>query len=173
MKISFLSLIVILFFSSAADAQYRLNKTMYKSKDYSHQFGDPYNPSVAGLTSFLVPGLGQMISGEPGRGMAFLGGFAGGAIMIAAGVSQSYKYTEDSPGNEGSWVLVTGLVAVGLIDMIVMDIWAVSDAIHVAKINNLASRDKNKTGFNVKFSPYYGAFNNETVSIGLSLKIRF
>jgi hypothetical protein len=173
MKISFLSVIVVLFFSSTADAQYRLNKTMYKSKDYFYLAGDPYNPSVAGLTSFLVPGLGQMISGEPGRGVAFFGGFAGGAIMIAAGVSQSYKYTEDSPGNEGNWVLVAGLVAVGIIDMVGMDIWAVADAIYVAKINNLASRDKNKTGFNVKFSPYYGAFNNEPDSIGLSLKIRF
>jgi hypothetical protein len=146
---------------------------MYKSKNYTYQGGDPYNPSIAGLTSFLVPGLGQMISGEVGRGAAFLGGFAGGAIMIVVGVNQSYTYTESSPGDEGSIVIVAGLIAVGLISMVGVDIWAVTDAIHVAKINNLASRDKNKTGFNVKVSPYIGLFSTEKVPIGLSLKVRF
>jgi TM2 domain-containing membrane protein YozV len=173
MKNCFLSLIAILFISSVVNAQYRLNKTMYNSKHYAYQRGDPYKPSVAGLTSFLIPGLGQMISGEVGRGAAFLGGFAGGAIMIIVGVNQSFTYTESSPGNLGDLVLVTSLVAIGFIVMIGVDIWSILDAIHVAKVNNLAFRDKTKTGFKVKVSPYIGSFRTETVPVGISLKVHF
>jgi len=172
-KNCFLSLIAILFISSVVNAQYRLNKTMYNSKHYTHQRGDPYKPSVAGLTSFLIPGLGQMISGEVGRGASFLGGFAGGAIMIIAGVNQSFTHTESSPGNLGDWFLVVSLVGFGFIDMVVVDIWSVLDAIHVAKVNNLAFRDKTKTGFKVKVSPYIGSFRTERVPVGISLKVQF
>jgi TM2 domain-containing membrane protein YozV len=173
MKKCLLSLIAILFFSSAANAQYRLNRTMYNSRNYIYQTGDPYKPSVAGFTSFLIPGLGQMISGEVVRGGVFLGGFAGGAIMIIAGVNQSYTYTENSPGNEGDLVLVASLVAIGFISMVVVDIWSIVDAIHVAKVNNLAFRNKTKTGFKVNVSPYIGSFRTEMVPMGLSLKILF
>ena len=173
MKHCFLSLILILFISSAASSQYRLNKTFYSSKNYTYLAGDPYNPSLAGLTSFFVPGLGQMISGEVGRGFAFLGGFSGGLILIVAGVNLSNSYTEDSPGNEGSLVLVTSMVAVGLIDMVVIDICAITDAIRVAKVNNLAFRDKNKTGYKLQVTPYIGSFRSENTPLGLSVKLRF
>ena len=173
MKNCFLRLIAILFISSVVNAQYRLNKTIYDSKHYTYQRGDPYIPSVAGLTSFLVPGLEQTISGEVGRGAAFLGGFAGGAIMIIVGVNQSFTYTESRPGNEDDLVLVASLVAVGFIVMVGVDIWSILDAIHVAKVNNLAFRDKTKTGFKVKVSPYIGSFRTETIPVGISLKVQF
>jgi len=173
LKNCFLSLIVILFISASASAQYRVNKKKYDFKTYSYQVGDPYDPSVAGLTSFLIPGLGQMISGEGGRGAAFLVGFVGCAIISVVGVNQSYTYNDISPGNEGSIVIVAGLVVTGFIGMIGVDIWSIVNAIHVAKVNNLAFRDKNKTGFNVKVSPYIGSFRNETVPVGLSMKVKF
>jgi hypothetical protein len=171
-KISMI-LICILLISKVASAQYKINKNKYNYRSYTYQGGDPYNPSVAGLTSFLIPGLGQMISGESGRGAAFLGGFAGGAIMIVAGVNLSNTYTESDPGNEGSIVIVAGLVTVGLISMIGVDIWAVTDAIRVAKVNNLAFRDKNKTGYNLEVIPYVGSLRTENLPIGLSLRVRF
>lgn len=165
--------ICMLLISEGAGAQYRINKTKYDYRSYSSQSGDPYNPTLAGLTSFLIPGLGQMISGETGRGAAFLGGFAGGAIMIIAGVNLSNTYTENEPGNEGSIVLVAGLVTVGLISMIGVDIWAVTDAIRVAKVNNLAFRDKNKTGYTLQVNPYIGSFRTENIPVGISLRVRF
>ena len=72
MKRFILLLIGLLFISSFTNAQYRINKTKYDYRTYKHQVDDPYNPSVDGFVSFLVPGLGQMISGELGRGAAFL-----------------------------------------------------------------------------------------------------
>jgi hypothetical protein len=47
------------------------------------------------------------------------------------------------------------------------------DAIRVAKVNNLAFRDKTKTGFKVKVSPYFGSFRTETVPVGITLKVQF
>lgn len=173
MKNLILMLFAILLVSINTNAQYKINKTKYNYQNYTFQVGDPYNPSVAGLTSFLIPGLGQMISGEGGRGAAFLGGFAGGVTMIVVGVKLSETYTENSPGNEGSIVLVASLVTVGLIGMVGVDIWAIIDAIHVAKVNNFAFRDKTKIRSNVIISPYIGLFRAERIPAGLSLKVQF
>jgi len=59
-------------FSFNAHAQtYKINKQKYDYKMYMPQPGDPNNPAVMGLASFFIPGLGQMLSGETGRGLAF------------------------------------------------------------------------------------------------------
>ena len=69
---------VILIFISAflictiVNAQYKINKTKYDYHTYTYQVGDRYSTGVAGITSFLIPGLGQMLSGEVGRGAGFL-----------------------------------------------------------------------------------------------------
>ena len=39
-------------------AQYRINKLEFNAHDYIHQPGDHYDPTLAGVASFLVPGLG-------------------------------------------------------------------------------------------------------------------
>jgi hypothetical protein len=170
---SIISLIIILCISASLNAQYRINKTKYNYKTYTYQAADPYDPALAGLASFFIPGLGQIILGETGRGAGFMGGFAGSIIMVVSGVKLSQSYTESNPGNEGSLALVTGLVLVGSLGIIVVDIWAITDAIRVAKVNNLTFRDKNKTGFNVKVTPYIGLYNSKAVPVGLSLKIQF
>ena len=43
---------------------------MYDTHQYVKQFGDPYNPVLAGVASYFIPGLGQMISDESSRGLA-------------------------------------------------------------------------------------------------------
>lgn len=91
---------VILMFISAllictiVNAQYRINKTKYDFRTYSYQVGDAYNPSVSGLTSFLIPGLGRMLSGEVGRGFSYLGGYLGCMTVSFAGLS-SFIYNTD------------------------------------------------------------------------------
>lgn len=47
-------------------------KKMYDYKNYTYQRDDPYNPCIVYVCSFLIPGIGQMISGEVGREFAFL-----------------------------------------------------------------------------------------------------
>jgi hypothetical protein len=51
--------------------QYRINKLNYNAHDYMHQPGDRYDPTLAGVASFLVPGMGQVVAGETGRGILF------------------------------------------------------------------------------------------------------
>jgi len=69
-------LISLSLITSFVEAQYKINKTRYDYRTYTYQDGDKYNPAVAGITSFLIPGLGQVISGETIRGLAFFGGFS-------------------------------------------------------------------------------------------------
>ena len=146
-------LICLLFVSGVADAQYKINKKMYDHRTYSYQAGDPYSPYVAGLASFVVPGLGQMVSGEGRRGTAFMGGFAGSIIILASGVKYSQKFTESSPGNIGDYFLVVFLAGIGTVGIISIDIWSVVDAVHVSEVNNLAFRDKRNALLNIKVQP--------------------
>jgi len=74
---------------TATEAQYSVNKTKYDYRTYVPEVGDPYNPGVAGLASFFIPGLGQMISNEGGRGAGFLAGYAGCWVLYGAGVGSA------------------------------------------------------------------------------------
>ena len=169
MKKTLLLLTAFILISATANAQYKVNKISYNYKAYKYQMGDPYNPSVAGLTSFLIPGLGQMISGEGGRGVAFLGGAVGFGIIMGIGAAQSNTDVEEGgDGTKGA-----GLAFAGLLGYMAVEIWSIVDAIRVAKVNNMAWRNQSKTGFNFQVSPYIGSLHNEKVPVGLSIKVRF
>lgn len=167
MKRCFLILISLLFIGSFANAQYRINKTKYDYRTYSHQAGDRYSPIVAGVTSYILPGLGQMLSGEGGRGAAFLGGDFTCTAVFIAGVIIAGK------DNINTGVTIASL---GLLGWTAIDIWAIVDAVRVAKVNNLSFRDKNKTSINLQINPYIDHYNyNITGKLqpGISLKFTF
>ena len=87
MKNSILTLILFVFIVGTAQAQtYKLNKQVYSSADYVSQPNDRYDPGLAAISSVFIPGLGQMISGEVGRGFAILGGVAAGYWIALTGV---------------------------------------------------------------------------------------
>jgi hypothetical protein len=168
MKKAFISLIVIIIMSVSATAQYRINKTNYNYRDYSHQAGDRYSPTGAGIESFFLPGLGQMIAGEGVRGVVFLTGATG--CMVLLGIGMTNAYTESTEATGG------GLYLAGLLGYMVVDIWSIVDAVRVAKVNNLAYRDKKSTSLNFKIEPYISTeyYNkNGSVPMGLTLKVRF
>jgi hypothetical protein len=58
-------------------------------------------------------------------------------------------------------------------EMVSVNLFSNADAVHVAEVNNLSFRDKNKTGFNMNISPCLGIPGFKTVSAGLSLKMEF
>ena len=145
--------------------QYRINKLNYNAHEYVYQPGDRYDPTLAGVASFLVPGLGQMVAGETGRGLLFFGGFVvsysialSGAIDIASHPIENRK---------------TGpKIYIGTAGVLAMWIWSIVDAVKVAKVNNLAYRDKNKVGLH-NFSPVLIRNpNNGQLTGGLSFKLR-
>ncbi len=165
-------LICLVIFSSLTNAQYSINKTQYDYRTYSYQLGDPYNPSVAGITSFLIPGLGQMLSGEGGRGAAFLGGYLGCMVVYIIGYSSAINDID----NGGTGSSGFGTMIVGSLGALGINIWSIVDAVRVAKVNNLAFRDQNKSSFNLQLNPYIDTRYVRTQGrpiTGISLKYSF
>jgi hypothetical protein len=76
MKKDILIYFILLAFAVNVKAQtYNINKDKFDFHQYIPEYGDPYNPAVSGICSLIVPGLGQMMCGETGRGLAFMGGY--------------------------------------------------------------------------------------------------
>jgi hypothetical protein len=175
MKKTIVIVMLALICVTMTNAQYKVNKTKYSPKQWTYQLGDPYNPALCGVVSLLVPGVGQMIAGEGGRGAAFLGGYVGCWVIYGIGLGQAMAaidtYGEENYEGEG-----IGLMAAGLISALGIGIWSIVDAVQVAKVNNLAWRDQNNQGYNLKLEPYVSPLimDDQTFTQGgLSLKITF
>ncbi len=163
MKKCVLLLISLFLISSFTEAQYRINKTKYDYRTYSHQAGDKYNPTLAGFAS-IIPGVGQMISGEVVRGLSFLGGYAG--VICTSIILTNYAALDNA----------FALMLAGIAWAYAIQIWSIVDATRVAKVNNLAFRDQGKTSFNLQIQPYFDISNyNKTGLIppGITLKVIF
>lgn len=131
--------LLVLFFAfmaSAIHAQYRTYKNKYDVKDYKYQKTDPYSPTSAALLS-VVPGLGHCSIGEPLRGFGFFGLTYGSVVLTVYGVSQAYQ----SANKERVGLLVGG----GAVLFVGSYIWSIADVTRVAKIKNMAFRDKSPT----------------------------
>lgn len=175
------NLIVILLLVAvcgAAEAQYKINKTQYDYRSWQLEPGDPYNPGLCGAINLLLPGVGQMIAGEGGRGAAFLGGYVGCIVIYAVGVGIATIALDDEanggPEYSGEGF---GAMVIGLGGMITVGIWSIVDGVRVAKVNNLAFRDKFNQSYNLKFEPYVAPLHlgdgRSVVQGGLSMQIMF
>lgn len=170
-----------------AGMRYRDYKDLYSPSDYSSQAGDPNIPALSGVCSFLIPGLGQMICGEVGRGFAWLGGAAASCavIGIGTGLSTTAIYNtmatgEVTPSNTSG--LTTGglLVLAGTIGLLAVDIAAIVDAVKVAKIKNMYIRDtRGLSSLDIQLNPYIASTAVTMANpvqqpvAGLSMKIQF
>ena len=52
--------ILILLNSLVSFGQYNIDKEKYNFRTYQYQQNDKYNPIIAGVSSYIIPGLGQM-----------------------------------------------------------------------------------------------------------------
>ena len=152
---------VLLFIScSVVSGQYAEKKSKFNYKEYSYQAGDRYEPSLAGVCSFLIPGLGQVASGETARGLGFLSGYVLSYGMILGSV--------DHEGN----IKNLAQARTGAIGLIVIWIWSIVDAVQVAKVNNLALREKNKIS-SIRLQPtILPNGNSNKIATGLRLSIK-
>lgn len=162
----------LLLLSAELNAQYKVNKHTYDYKSYTFQPGDPYNPGVCGIISFLIPGVGQMIASETGRGVAFLGGYVA-CWAVVIGVSAAYEVNDAYTGNVTGTTSNFGVAMIGLIGAIVVNIWSTVDAVRVAKVNNLVWRDNYKTGAGLQFSPVIKVLPNAKVAPALTMRFSF
>jgi len=182
MKKSLLLILLCISAFSTINAQtYSEKVEKYDTHQYVKQFGDPYSPVLAGVASYFIPGLGQIICDESSRGFAFLGGYVGCFALMTWGYTEMYvsvfeglqesSYT--SPNMRGS-----GKMMLGVAGMLGISIWSIVDAVHVAKVNNMFYQDHFKRTGNIQLDvePYVEPLtlcNQVTVPVGLTLKATF
>lgn len=149
---------------------YAEKRRLFPPSTYVRQPGDPYQPALAGVASYFLPGLGQIVSGETLRGLAFMGGellaystFISGVITVT---SNTIRYDEPMPygstsypnrqynqfwQNTGQAMIITGIVG-----MIGIHIWNIVDAVQVAKVNNMYFQAQRKQQFGLSLRPFLG-----------------
>ncbi len=142
--------------------KYRELKNLYDYRDYTWAAVNRYSPGWCGVASAFIPGLGQMICGEAGRGIAFLLGSLTGEVMM-----YSFGTYGESPG--------AALFA--LLGTTALDICAIVDGVRVAKVKNMYNQDLLKT-YATEFKVYptvnsINVGNNRINTAGITLALSF
>ena len=147
--------------------KYKDLKDTYKPRYYVKSSGDPYSTFWSGLASFAVPGLGQVICKETGRGLTIFGGSAALSLVNTIVGDKYLSYAQkDAAGNylkgENGWFVFTdeqaakkwGYTLLGTaLASVVYDIWNVCDARRVAKVKNMYYQDL-RGGRAIEFNLY-------------------
>lgn len=151
----------------ACDAQYSIYKAKYDYHAYSYQMGDPYKPSMMSLSSAIIPGLGQLIEGESMRGLGFLGGSIALAVFKRIVIWKT----------DASWTAKDVIRKSAFIGQIGLRVWSGINASRIAKVNDLAFRDKYNSTVSLKILPYSGLLDNygsyKTGPVGITLLVSF
>ena len=110
-----------------------------------------------------------LISGEPGRGLGYLGGSAACYVtFVLSCVSAS---------GTGAPYYATTLALVSGIGFFVVNISSIVDAVRVAKVKNMYYSDLDNLAFNVDLTPYVDLAYAGTAKVqpvaGLSLRLSF
>ncbi len=189
MKKSGIILILLFVYTLNSYSQsYKENKLIYDQHLYQEKSDDPNNIFACGVASYFIPGLGQILAGETGRGLTFIGCdlacnmlFFGGSVCVYSSFLNSmidiYNYDQFDYSNQ--FYIGLGSIIVGLTGMIFVKVYSVFDAVKVAKINNMYFQDhKNETGVieSIQLKPYVSQIslnNRNETSVGLSLNITF
>lgn len=137
----------------------------YNHKYYIKQLGDPYSPVWCGIASAIIPGLGECIAGEWGRGLGTFGLNVGLSLISNVCIAEE-NYT-------------LGYIFYGC--ALGASISSIFDAVIVAKIKNMYWQDINtqRYSFNLDVEPLLtcapaaGALNNMQPVAGLSVKLSF
>lgn len=154
--------------------RYSQYKDLYDKSMYIAQPGDPYSPSWAGIASFLIPGLGQAVAGEWGRGTLFFLANFGLGIGTAVTYYGMMNYREPYKTNNTKYFIAITAVRLAI------DIWSIADAVKVAKIKNMYNQDlrgQRMAQLDCSVSPFVTTapdMGNGTFALtGLSLTLSF
>ena len=162
----------------APGMKYKELKTIYNPKEYIPESTDPYSRGWAGVGSFLIPGLGQVIDGEVGRGLIFFGANLAAFCVYSVNITNFASVcTTDSAGNvtgytdEAAAVRYSRNAVLALLGMGVIDIWSIVDAIKVAKVKNMYYQDlrRQRSSVDFDFAPFFTYAPSELTASGSSL----
>ena len=163
--------------------KYRELRNLYNPRNYVRQYGDPYSPASAGVASWVLPGLGQCISGEVGRGVAVFCGYS--LFTVALAINMTYydgfsydRYYQNQYQYESQGIdMAAGLMVLSYCGFY---IWNIVDAVRVAKVKNMYYQDMNglRSSLDLKVEPYFNCTPSATTAGlqpvgGLSLKVNF
>ena len=143
--------------------KYKEMAKVYDYRLYQKSLYDRYSPAGSGVASFFIPGLGQMICGEWGRGFAWLGGHVG--CYMLTGISAIAE--SDT------------LVLMSIAGLLAIDICAIVDGVRVAKVKNMYMEDLRKSGYyglDVDIYPsvnYVRTTSGVQPTAGMTLALRF
>lgn len=143
--------------------KYKEMAKVYDYRLYQKSLYDRYSPAGSGVASFFIPGLGQMICGEWGRGFAWLGGHVG--CYMLTGISAIAE--SDT------------LVLMGIAGLLAIDICSIVDGVRVAKVKNMYMEDLRRSGYyglDVDLYPsvnYVHTASGIQPTAGMTLALRF
>ncbi len=143
--------------------KYKEMAEVYDYRLYQKSPFDIYSPAGSGIASFFIPGLGQMICGEWGRGFAWLGGQVG--CYMLAGISA---------GTESDTLMLMSLAG-----MLAIRIANIVDGVRVAKVKNMYMEDLRRSGYyglDVDLYPsvnYVRTTSGVQPTAGMTLALRF
>nr|ACA61153.1 TM2 [uncultured microorganism] len=170
--------------------KYKDLKDIYNHKDYVKSSVDPYSKFWSGLASFAIPGLGQVICGETGRGLAIFGGDLALGLVNSVVADKYLSYAQKDASGEyikgdDGWYVFTdeqaakkwGRTLLGTVTAtLVYDIWNICDARKVAKVKNMYYQDLQGRAveFNLYPSVNYAMTSNGAQPVaGMTLSMQF
>ena len=129
-------------------------KKLYDYRMYRPGGYERYSPAWSGVASFFIPGLGQLICGEAGRG------FGQFALSTMCDIVTIVSIVEDVEGLS----LLTSLAHLGIA------IWSIVDATQVAKVKNMYETDLRsmRSSVEVEMYPSLNTFTTQSNGIGVA-----
>ena len=156
--------------------KYKDLKGLYNYRKWTKSEYDQYSPGLMGFCSFLVPGLGQMLCGEGGRGAGWLVGALGSAAVAGAGMGMYKAYSNDHSLNTGYYGVGLYMMILGSVTFLTIDLCAVADACRVAKVKNLYEQAWRKPSYSFELHPsvdYVRMADGYQPTAGFSLALKF
>ena len=145
---------------------YRQIKDLYDYKEYVTEGSDRYSPGWSGVASFFIPGLGQVVCGEVGRGLAWWGG---SVACSTATIVLSLVTAYSSYGDFLFFAAASGVVAIKVCSIV--------DGVRVAKVKNMYNQDLKKVyALDVDLYPsvnYISTTSGIKPTAGLTLALKF
>ena len=162
-----LFLVVTIFIIQPIFSQYKNDRLLLNPRNYEKKESDPYNPTLNGIASFIIPGLGQMSAGETERGISQFLCYGASILMIQVALNNFDEETEtfSSKGSET-------IGKVGLAGFIVTSIGSAIDAVRVSKVKNMAYQEKYQN-VSLRFTPTTIRYKNHSITAtGIRLSIQ-
>ena len=147
------------------DIPYKDIEGRYDTRLYQPRSNDPYLPGWSGFASFILPGLGQSMNGEWGRG---LGIFAANLGFDVLECWELYHLDSHYPEFYGGALLAT------IIAQTAFNIWGICDAVNIAKAKNMYYQENGlfASGLDMKIQPSFG-LAVDGIGPGIALSFSF